>query len=304
MEEQTRHLRKENKHKKMKKKINFGKKEYSEINSLLNSKFNEKTPLIAVHRGTASGTIVENTILSQVASLQAGGDMIEVDVVKSTDGKYYAFHDGNEYRLLKKRKNIKEMSSREIESLTYYCPIGESIEYKVEKLDDILEYFKGKDVLINIDRAWNYFEELLKYFDKYEMEKQLVFKSAPKKEFLDVFSKHPVKYMYMPIVSKKEEVDATIRQKDLNLVGFELLAENEDDTFFDKKYLKGLKEKGYFCWINAIRLNDVRKLYAGYDDNISITEGGDKGWGVLIERGADIIQTDWPFLLEKYLKSK
>lgn len=285
----------------MKNKISFGKKEYSKINSLLNKKFSERSTLIAVHRGTASGTIVENTILSQVASLQSGGDMIEVDVVRSTDGKYYAFHDGNEYRLLKKRKNIREMSSKEIESLIYYCPIGEAIEYKVEKLETILEYFKGKDVLINIDRAWDYFEDLLKFFDSYNMEKQLVFKSVPKKEFLDIFTNHSVKYMYMPIVSKKEEVDAAVSQKNLNLVGFEVLAESEKDIFFDKKYLSGLKKKGYFCWINAIRLNDVRKLYAGYDDNVSIIEGGDKGWGVLIERGADIIQTDWPFLLEKYL---
>ena len=285
----------------MKNKISFGKKEYSKINSLLNKKFSERSTLIAVHRGTASGTIVENTILSQVASLQSGGDMIEVDVVRSTDGKYYAFHDGNEYRLLKKRKNIREMSSKEIESLIYYCPIGEAIEYKVEKLETILEYFKGKDVLINIDRAWDYFEDLLKFFDSYNMEKQLVFKSVPKKEFLDIFTDHSVKYMYMPIVSKKEEVDAAVSQKNLNLVGFEVLAESEKDIFLDKKYLSGLKKKGYFCWINAIRLNDVRKLYAGYDDNVSIIEGGDKGWGVLIERGADIIQTDWPFLLEKYL---
>ena len=151
------------------------------------------------------------------------------------------------------------------------------------------------------DYAIKYFEDLLKFFDSYNMEKQLVFKSVPKKEFLDIFTDHSVKYMYMPIVSKKEEVDAAVSQKNLNLVGFEVLAESEKDIFFDKKYLSGLKKKGYFCWINAIRLNDVRKLYAGYDDNVSIIEGGDKGWGVLIERGADIIQTDWPFLLEKYL---
>ena len=30
-------------------------------------------------------------------------------------------------------------------------------------------------------------------------------------------------------------------------------------------------------------------------------EGPDKGWGRLIELGADIIQTDWPSLLRDYL---
>ncbi len=285
----------------MKKKISYGKKEYSKINSLLNGMLNERRPLIAVHRGSSAGTIVENTIQSQVASLQSGGDMIEVDVIKSTDGIYYAFHDGNEYRLLKKKKNIKKMSSKEIEKLTYRAPVGETINYKVEKLGDILEFFKGKEVILNIDRAWEYFEELLVYFDAFEMEKQLIFKSAPKEEFLHIFSRHPVKYMYMPIVSKEEEVEKAIAQKDINLVGFELLAESEEDLFFDRKYIKKLQERGYFAWLNAIIFNDVRILYAGYNDNVSILEGPEKGWGVLVNNGADIIQTDWPQILSRYL---
>lgn len=282
-------------------KYKYGKKEYEEINSFLNKKINEKRPLIAVHRGSSAGTIVENTIPSQVVSLQSGGDMIEVDIIKTTDGKFYAFHDGNEYRLLKKKKNIKTMSSKEVEKLTYRAPVGEVVNYKVETLENILNFFKGKDVLINIDRAWEYYEELLPYCDSFGMEKQLLFKSAPKQEFLDILSKHPVKYMYMPIVSKEEEVERSIAQKNINLVGFELLAEKETDLFFDKKYINSLHKKGYFAWMNAIIFNDVRVLYAGYNDNKSILEGPEKGWKVLIDNGADVIQTDWPQLLSRYL---
>lgn len=119
--------------------------------------------------------------------------------------------------------------------------------------------------------------------------------------FLDILSKHPVKYMYMPIVSKEEEVERSIAQKDINLVGFELLAEKEADLFFDKKYINSLQKRGYFAWMNAIIFNDVRILYAGYNDNKSILEGPEKGWKVLIDNGADVIQTDWPQLLSRYL---
>ena len=53
--------------------------------------------------------------------------------------------------------------------------------------------------------------------------------------------------------------------------------------------------------LNAIIFNDVRILYAGYNDNVSILEGPEKGWGVLVNNGADIIQTDWPQILSRYL---
>jgi hypothetical protein len=41
-----------------------------------------------------------------------------------------------------------------------------------------------------------------------------------------------------------------------------------------------------------------------YDDLKSLYHGGDKGWGVLAERGVTIIQTDWPFELREYLVSR
>ena len=38
----------------------YGRKEYEEINELLNRKINEKKTLIAVHRGMSAGNIIEN----------------------------------------------------------------------------------------------------------------------------------------------------------------------------------------------------------------------------------------------------
>ena len=43
---------------------------------------------------------------------------------------------------------------------------------------------------------------------------------------------------------------------------------------------------------------------AGYDDLKSLRYGGDKGWGVLIDKGVQILQTDWPYEVACYLKEK
>ena len=55
-------------------------------------------------------------------------------------------------------------------------------------------------------------------------------------------------------------------------------------------------------WYNAITLSRLERhiLCAGYEDDRSIAQGFDQGWGVLVRKGADIIQTDWPELLLQY----
>ena len=59
-------------------------------------------------------------------------------------------------------------------------------------------------------------------------------------------------------------------------------------------------------WYNAITLSGLEKHIktAGHDDDCSIKEGFDRGWGVLIDKGIDVIQTDWPELLSRYRDSR
>ena len=85
---------------------------------------------------------VENTLPAFYAAMQSGADILEIDVVRSSDGKFYLFHDGNERRLLGQEKNIREMDSAFIESLNYRNNIGQVVNYKVEKLENALSSFK------------------------------------------------------------------------------------------------------------------------------------------------------------------
>ena len=55
------------------------------------------------------------------------------------------------------------------------------VSFKVEKLEDVLNTFKG-DILINIDRSWEYWDTLLPFLDQFEMEDQIILKSPVQKE--------------------------------------------------------------------------------------------------------------------------
>ena len=93
-------------------------------------------------------------------------DMFECDLISSTDGVVYAFHDGYEMRLLRKRRNIKTYTSKEIDAFKYKNIIEEPAEYGVEKFEDILKSFQSGE-LFNIDRAWDILPEVISLLEKY-----------------------------------------------------------------------------------------------------------------------------------------
>ncbi|MBC5629224.1 glycerophosphodiester phosphodiesterase family protein [Clostridium sp. NSJ-6] len=277
-----------------------GKEKYRDINSLLNKKINEKKVLIAVHRGSPGGNIIENTIPAYHNSLRLGGDMFEMDVIKSTDGILYTFHDGTERRNLKEEDNIKTMSSEKIDSLFYYNSIGAPSEFKVERFEDVVKEF-NKGELYNIDRAWDIFPEVFEALNKYDYAiGQALFKSPVKKEILEFLEKNEKKYMYMPIVYSLEEIEEVLSYENINLVGLEIIAKDTECDLFNDDVLDRLKSKGLFLWVNAITLDKEIVLYGKLDDNISVIEGPENGWGKLFEKKIDIIQTDWPSLLKEY----
>lgn len=277
----------------------IGKAEYNEANRLLNHKLDKHGVLIAVHRGSSGGNIVENTIPAYKAALQQGGDILEIDVIKSVDGILYTFHDGQEEKLLHRSENIKTMYSAEIENLNFINSNYLRTSYKVERLENVLSYFKG-EILINIDRAWDIWPELLETLDKHNMQKQILLKSPVLKESLHFLNQYETKYMFMPIIHSLEDIEIVLNYENLNVVGMELIADSESHPLFQDEVIERLHNMKLFVWANAINLDNEMVLFAGLDDDTSLIHNPDHGWGRLFEKKIDIIQTDWPSLLATY----
>ncbi len=280
--------------------MNIGQERFKEINEILNRKLKDKKSLIAVHRGSPGGNIIENTIPAYKISLDMGADMFEMDVISSTDGVLYTFHDGTELRNFRIEKNIKTLSSKEIDSLNYYNSSGVICNYKAESFEDVVKTFQQGE-LYNIDRAWDIFPQVIEILNKYPNAiKQALLKAPAKKEILDFLEQCPDKYMFMPIAYTWEDIQEVMSYKNINTVGIELIARDEENELFSDETIKKLKSMGLFVWANAITLDDEIVLFAHLDDNLSLIEGPEKGWGKLFDKEIDIIQTDWPALLYRY----
>lgn len=276
---------------------------YAQINTPLSQKLAQKKCLIAAHRGSWGGNIAQNTVGAYKAALQMGADIVETDVNATTDGVLYSFHDGNEQRVFGVEKSIRQMDSKEAESYHPINTCNELTAARINRLTEVLDFLSHGE-LLNIDRAWNIIPQLLEVLDRYPNAKYQVVIKAPlkAKAAYEYLNAHPVKYMFMPICYSFEDVEAALSYPDLNVVGCEIIAFDEQMELFSDESIQRIHDRNLFVWVNAVTLGDVgvRPLYAKLDDDVSVLEDPSLGWGKLFEKKIDVMQTDWPALLYQY----
>lgn len=281
----------------------LGQMRYAQINTPLSQKLAQKKCMIAAHRGSWGGNIAQNTVGAYKAALQMGADIVETDVNATTDGVLYSFHDGNEQRVFGVEKSIRQMDSKEVESYHPINTCNELTAARINRLTEVLDFLSHGE-LLNIDRAWNIIPQLLEVLDRYPNAKYQVVIKAPlkAKAAYEYLNAHPVKYMFMPICYSFEDVEAALSYPDLNVVGCEIIAFDEQMELFSDESIQRIHDRNLFVWVNAVTLGDVgvRPLYAKLDDDVSVLEGPSLGWGKLFEKKIDVMQTDWPALLYQY----
>lgn len=281
----------------------LGQMRYAQINTPLSQKLAQKKCLIAAHRGNWGGNIAQNTVGAYKAALQMGADIVETDVNATTDGVLYSFHDGNEQRVFGVEKSIRQMDSKEVESYHPINTCNELTAARINRLTEVLDFLSHGE-LLNIDRAWNIIPQLLEVLDRYPNAKYQVVIKAPlkAKAAYEYLNAHPVKYMFMPICYSFEDVEAALSYPDLNVVGCEIIAFDEQMELFSDESIQRIHDRNLFVWVNAVTLGDVgvRPLYAKLDDDVSVLEDPSLGWGKLFEKKIDVMQTDWPALLYQY----
>lgn len=285
----------------------IGKEEYKDINEILENKFNDNKFLIAAHRGCWGGNIAQNTKDSAKLAYLSGANIIEIDVAKTKDNKYYAFHTKKEKEILGLDINVEDMQSYEVEKKYILNELLEKSKSCIQTVKEIIDS-SDESMIFQIDRSEFYLPEVLEFFRNNFDEKTLkriMIKCSIKDECLKAFDEFDYKFMLMPILRKVEEIEILEKYNSINLIGIEVIAESEESPTYGSDFIKLLKEKfNVLIQINAIKLSKDEKLYADLDDDISMLVDPSIGWGALLELGADIIQTDWPLYLNLYRKEK
>lgn len=274
-----------------------------EKNALLKEYLNKGT-LIAAHRGISGGNLPFNTIDAFNAALIQKADIIETDVIKSKDGVPFIFHIGQEINHLNRDINLNEMTAEEIKKVRYVNADNNETFCPPPTLDEALEALKGR-CLINLDHIWDgCFKETIECVRKHDMLDQVIIKTSPEKEHLDLIEEIAPDFMYMTILNFKDTGMDKVFERNINFVGVELVFDDDEADFVSPEKMAYYHEKGLFVWANAIQFDSKVHLSGGHTDDISIVGKFNEGWGWLIDRKFDIIQTDWPMLLKEYITNR
>ncbi len=262
-----------------------------------------KKILIACHRGSHGGNIIQNTSNACLCAYAQGADIAEIDVVRSLDGKYYVYHDSEEGQNLGFTTNLKNLTAAQIDRLRLINKYGCLTTQKIPTFSEVLQTVKGKG-LINIDRCWgkdfSYTKGALDLVREEKMTDSIIFKSTAREDILQGLADYP-DIPFMGLVYSLDDIEKIEAHK-INIVGYEMIFKHDCDILLSA--LPSLRQKGYLLWVNTITLDDTTILSGGHDDARALLDDMDNHWGKLMELGFNVLQTDFPQALSNYRNKK
>ena len=253
--------------------------------------------LVVAHRGNWREA-PENSIASIQSSIDIGVDIVEIDVRKTSDGHLILMHDSDVNRTTNGSGTVSSKTLAEIKELLLVNRYGIVTNERIPTLKEAMQTAKGK-IIVMVDKANDYFKETYEVLKETQTLNQALFiefyqyREAISVMSYDLFQNS----LYVPRL--KENVDN-------NSSYINPFIENDAAHAFEIRFstanshtlkvIPQLKEANISIWMTAIE-ND---MVAGYTDRVSLTYP-ELGWGKCIALGANVLMTDYPENLIKYL---
>lgn len=273
----------------------------SRVDKLLRNMYNNpKYVTVIAHRGDWRGA-PENSLQAYQNCIDMGVDMVEIDLHKSKDGVLVIMHDGSLDRTSTGKGNISDYTYEELQK--FYLKAGDGVKtrHKIPTLEEVLLLCKDK-ILINIDKGYDYFQEVYELMEKTGTTKQVIIKSGNdyntvKRENGAVLEKT----IYMPIVSidkpgAEEFIDEWLAADPVAIECCIGTFNKQAEQMLDK--IRATKTQ---IWINSL----WPSLCDSHDDDRAVELNDPEGsWGWILEHGATFIQCERPGKLIEYLTKK
>lgn len=256
--------------------------------------------IVASHRGDWRN-FPENSLAAIDNAIKMGVDIVELDVQRTKDGVLILMHDGTLNRTTTGKGKISEVTIDSISKLKLKNGCAIRTIHPVPTLEEALLHAKGK-IMLNLDKADRYFEEVYALMQKTGTTKQIIMKgSKSAQEVKAQFGDYLKDVIYMPIVNldksnAKQQLEMFCQ--DLNPVAFELLFVKDSNPL--PKEVKTMLDGRSLIWYNTL----WDTMAGGHDDDMSLQDPN-AGYGYLIDTlGCRIIQTDRPQYLLDYLRQR
>ena len=246
-------------------------------------KLEESKILVCAHRAK-NNHYPENSLAAIKQAIEEGLDMIEIDLRETKDGELVVIHDETVDRTTTGRGNVTSYSLEELSEFKLYNQNTVLTDEKIPTLKEVLIITRGK-IYIDLDISKKVpFDRVFPIVKQYGMLDQVLFYSSKMdeiKEMIDTDSK----VLAMPIINGYEKFDAYENIKNIKVVHY-------TDATFNKNLVDRATAKGWFIFKNAY----VNSSNSPLDDNFSQALK-------IKSLGGKIVQTDYPILIQNYLKN-
>ena len=261
-----------------------------------------KYVVVVAHRGDWRN-YPENSIPAIESAISMGVDIVELDLKLTKDSVLVLSHDDTANRTTTGKGLISTMTLDSLKGFNLRYVNGVKSKYKMPTLKEALEVCKDR-ISVNIDQGYQFYDLVLAVTEELGVTDQILIKG--KKMLSEVKEKtgeHEHNMMYMPIIDIQTTRGAELFRQYMEAgevpLAYEVCFSKLDDVAED--CCRRVVESGSKLWINTL----WPSLNGGYDDNAAFESGDpDSVYGVLLDLGTSIIQTDRPEMLIKYLEKK
>ncbi|WP_290790148.1 glycerophosphodiester phosphodiesterase family protein [Flavihumibacter sp. UBA7668] len=244
---------------------------------------NGTTVMVAAHRGVHND-VPENSMASFHRAAQLRVHIVELDVRSTRDGVLVLMHDKTVDRTTNGRGRVDSLTYAELSALSLKHK-GQVTTEKIPTLEEALLFLKGK-TLVDLDiKAGDKSGEIMELVRKTGTERTVIF------------------FVYDSIqlrMVKEWDKDVLVlaRSRSHTAVApyfgkFRPEALHIDESHHRPDVVKQIHSSGARVWLNAL----------GETDRLAASTGP-HAFNTVLQYGANIIQTDYPELLLKYLKGR
>ncbi len=265
--------------------------------------------MVVAHRGYWRSA-PENSILAVKHALEEEIDIVEIDVRMTMDGELVVIHDKILDRTTSGKGRISETTLYTVKQAFLKTGVGVETHYKDPTLKEMMTFVAGKPILVNLDKCWEYLPEAYGVLKETNTINQTLFKGNDPLEVLrEKYGSLMDSIHYMPMVwpsnyniyanNVSEEPVSYVDEflTDFSPIGFEVIYDTEDSPVIST--ISKMQNQSVAVWVNTL----WPELCGGHYDEMALQDP-EAHWGWVIDHGANIIQSDRPVLLTKYLRVK
>lgn len=255
--------------------------------------------MINAHRGDWRNA-PENSIQAFRNCIDAGFDIIEIDVKMTKDSVIVIMHDETIDRTTTGKGKVEDYTYKELQQLNLVSAIRQMTRHKIPTFEEVLQLSKG-NILIQVDKWQPIKEEVIRIAKKHGMLNHLILRGVYDSQTFNKEYRNLIKGVhYLPVLvcngdeSDNKQLDDFMNNIETSVMSFSF----KKDNFPVLDRIPEVGKKGYRIWFNSMWAD----FNGGRDDEMAEYDL-DNSYGWMLEKGANIIFTDRPFLLDSYLKS-